>query len=153
MPQHLDHHDAEILLRLYELRREEKLRAARQWFFSGLRADSAEEVTKRYPPGSEEDAYARMVGSYWEMAASILNHGLINEELFFENTGELWAVWNKIEPLVAGMRERSKNPHQFENLERAGKKYEEWMEKRAPGALALRKAWFASMSAASAQKK
>ncbi|MGH9397629.1 MAG: DUF4760 domain-containing protein, partial [Terriglobia bacterium] len=129
------------------------LRAARAWFITGFQADSAEGVMKRYPQGSQEEVYSRMVGSYWEMAASILNHGLINEDLFFENTGELWAIWSKIEPLLTGMREMSKNPHQFENLERAGKKYEAWMEKRSPGALALRKARLAAIQATPAEKK
>ncbi|MDE3178627.1 MAG: hypothetical protein KGM47_03120 [Acidobacteriota bacterium] len=139
MPQHSDHHDAELLLRLYDLRREARLRAAREWFFAGFQADSAEDVTKRYPPGSQEDASYRMVGSYWEMAASIVTRGLINEDLFFENTGELWAVWTKLQPLLGGIRQSSKDPHRFENLEQVGKKYEAWMEKRAPGSLALRR--------------
>lgn len=153
MPQHLDHHDAELLLKLYDLRREEKLRAAREWFLGKFQADSADDLMKRYPPGSQENAYFRMVGSFWEMAASLLNHGLINEDLFFENTGELWACWNKMEPFVTAMRERSKNPHQFEHLERAAKKYEAWVENRAPGAIAVRKTMFAQMQAAAAQKK
>lgn len=153
MPQHLDHHDAELLLKLYELRREEKLRAAREWFLSKFQADSPDDLMKRYPFGSQEDAYCRMVGSYWEMAASLLNHGLINEDLFFENTGEMWACWNRLEPFIPAMRERFKNPHQFEHLERAAKKYEAWVENRAPGAIAHRKEMFAQMRAAAAQKR
>lgn len=153
MPQHLDHHDGELLLKLYDLRREEKLRAAREWFLGKLQADSVDDFVKRYPPGSQEEVYWRMVGSYWEMAASLLNHGLINEDLFFENTGELWACWNKIEPFIAALRERFKNPHQFGQIERAAKKYEAWMENRAPGAIAVRKAMFAQLQAAAAQKK
>lgn len=153
MAQHLDHHDAEILLRLYELRREEKLRTAREWFFTALPVNSMAEFAKLCPPGSRENAYSRMVGSYWDMAASILNHGLVNEDLFFENTGELWGVWTKIEPLIGAMRDASKNPLQYENLERAAKRYEAWMEKRAPGALAFRKTRLASVRDAAAQRK
>ena len=144
--QHLDHHDAELLLRLYELRREDKLRRARDWFIAEFRADGQEDLAKRYPPGTEESAFWRMVPSYWEMAASLLNHGLINEDLFFENNGELWAVWIKIEPIVAGIRERIKNPHAYGNLEAAAKKYEAWMEKRAPGALAFRRSFLEGLA-------
>lgn len=139
MPQHLDHHDAELLLHLYDLRREEKLRKAREWFFIEFQANTRENLIKQYPPGTQENAYYRMVVTYWEMAASMLNHGLINEDLFFENNSELWAIWSKIEPLLAEIRAASKNPHVYENLEIAGKKYDAWMEKRAPGALDARR--------------
>lgn len=93
-----------------------------------------------------------MVASYWEMAASMLNHGLINEDLFFENNGELWAVWMKIEPIVAEFRAETKNPRAYGNLEVAGKKYEAWMEKRAPGALEARRAMFAKLASGSGNK-
>ncbi len=134
-----DHHDAEILLRLYELRREEKLRAARDWFLREFQAETFDELMKRYPYGTQENAYFRMVTGYWEMVASLLNHGLIHEELLFENTGELWAVWEKIKKYVPASRQAFKNPKALENLERAAQKYEEWMNHRAPEALAARR--------------
>lgn len=149
MPQHLDHHDAELLLKLYDLRREEKLRQAREWFLGQFNPGSLEEMRKQCPLRSEENRYSRMVASYWEMAASLLNHGLINEDLFFENNGELWAVWMKIEPIVVAFRAEVKNPHAYGNLEIAGKKYEAWMEKRAPGALDARRAMFKQLAARS----
>jgi hypothetical protein len=52
------------------------------------------------------------------MAASIVNRGLIDEEFFFENTGEQWAVWGRIKAFVPEWRERGYNPHQYENLEK-----------------------------------
>jgi hypothetical protein len=137
MREHADHHDAKLLLRLYELRREERLRKARNWFFLEFQAEPPEELLKRYPLGSEENASYRMTVSYWEMAASLLNHGLIHEDLFFENTGELLGVWLRLKPAVAFFREQSKNPNAFKNLEIAAEKYEKWMEKQAPGALAV----------------
>ena len=84
-----DHHDAELLLRLYDLRREEKLRRARAWFVGEFQAQTLEEDQRKHPPGSEESAYTRMTLSYWDMAASIVNYGLIHEQFFFENCGEL----------------------------------------------------------------
>lgn len=139
MREHPDHHDAELLLRLYELRREEKIRTAREWFMQEFFPESMESATKQLPPGSKENTHYRMVVSYWEMAASLVNRGLISEELFFENTGELWAVWMKIGPLIPALRETFKDPHAYKNLETAARKYEEWMEKRSPGALASRR--------------
>ncbi len=76
-----------------------------------------------------------MVIGYWDMAASIVNHGLIKEEFFFENNMEFFAVWVKIKPFVAAVRQTRKNPHLWENLETLAGKFEKWMTKRAPKAL------------------
>lgn len=152
MPQHLDHHDAELLLKLYDLRREEKLRDARRWFFGKFNPGSLDEMRRQYPPDTQENAFYRMVASYWDMASSLLNHGLINEDLFFENNAELWGVWSKIEPLVAEFRNQAKNPHAYANLESAGKKYEAWMERRAPGALDVRRAFLKQLAAGSEKR-
>jgi hypothetical protein len=132
--EHPDHHDAELLLRLYDLRREERLREAREWFMREMKMESAADFAARVPRGSREHAYYLMVTSYWEMAASIVNRGLINEDLFFENTGELWIVWQKVKHLAPAARETFKYPH-WENLETVAEKYEKWMNKRAPEAL------------------
>jgi hypothetical protein len=127
------HDQANLLLRLYELRREPRMREAREWYFANFHPNSLEDQTKQAPPGSPGNASVRMVLSYWEMAASMVNRGLIDEEFFFENTGEQWAVWGRIRALVPAMRERSKNPHQFGNLEKHVNRLEAWREKRAPG--------------------
>lgn len=135
MREHADHHDAELMLRLYELRREEKLRKAREWLMREFKAKTPEEFDVQCPWGSEANAYFRMVTSYWEMAASIVNHGLIKPEFFFETQTEFFAVWEKLKPLVASRRQAFKNPHLWENLESLSADYEKWMAKRAPGAL------------------
>jgi hypothetical protein len=131
-----DDRDAELMLRLYELRREEKLRQARAWLTRDFQADSLDDLNKRFPAGSKENDYFRMAVSYWDMAGSIVNHGLINEELFFENNNEFWIVWRKVAHLVPERRTVFKNPFIWKNLETLATKYEKWMEKRAPGALA-----------------
>jgi hypothetical protein len=136
MKERTDHHDAELLLRLYDLRREEKLRQAREWFAREFRAESWEDSLERYPRGSQENAFFRMVTSYWEMAASIVNRGLIQEEFFFENTGEFWIVWQKIKHLAPAVRQAYQNPYYWKNLETACAKFEKWMAGRAPEALA-----------------
>jgi hypothetical protein len=131
-----DHHDAELILRLYELRREEKLRKARDWFAREFSAQNMEEFAQQCPPGSEMNAYYRMVVTYWEMAGSIVNHGLIKLDLFFETAGgELFAVYEKLKPILPEIRKNFKNPHIYENLESLGRDYEKWMTKRAPGAV------------------
>ncbi len=133
--EHPDNYDAELLLRLYDLRREAKLRQAREWFVREFQAKSIEEAAAQTPPGSEKDTFFRMTISYWEMAASIVNHGLIKEDLFFESSGEFWIIWDKVRILVPALREKFKNPMAWKNLETLAEKYEEWMAKRAPEAL------------------
>jgi len=136
----MDHFDADLLLRLYELRREEKLRRARQWMIEKFQADSVEELGRQLPPGSEENAFFRMALSYWDMAASLVNHGLLKEDLFFENTGEFWVIWEKVSHLAPALREARKNPLAWKSLETLARKYEQWMATRAPEALdSLRK--------------
>ncbi len=135
MREAVDHHDAELLLKLYDLRREEVLRRARQWFSQELRAKNLEEFNKACPPGSDANAWFRMVVTYWEMAANIVNHGLIQSEFFFESTSEFFMVWEKIKAVVPALRETRKNPHMWENLESLAAEYAKWMKKRAPGAL------------------
>ncbi len=135
MKENPDNFDAELLLRLYDLRREEKLRRARQWVAGKFHADSLEMFEQVAPRGSEEDAYIRMVWSYWDMAASLVNHGLIKEDLFFENTSEFWVIWEKVKPLVPLLRKARKNPLFLRNLETLSLRYEGWMAARAPEAL------------------
>ena len=114
----VNHEQVNLMLRLYDIRREPRLREAREWFVNNFRPTSAEDIMKLCPPGSQENAFMRMVLSYWEMVASIVNRGLIDEEFFFENTGEQWMVWEQVKPAAEAWRTMFKNPHTFRNLER-----------------------------------
>jgi len=144
---------ANLLLRLYELRRDPRLREAREWFISKFQASSLEEVMKNYPPMSKENTNIRMTMSYWDMAASIVNRGLIDEEFFFENTGEQWAVWEQIKNLMPAWRAAFKNPHLFENLEEHAKRLEAWREERSPGMTAAMRQLFERIRQAQTQAK
>jgi len=109
--------DANLLLRLYELRREEKLRQAREWFMKNFHAKTLEEFDKLCPLGSQENAYARMIWSYWDMAASFVTSGVLHQELFIQNSNELLFVWLRVSEVIARYRERMTNPHMAQNLE------------------------------------
>jgi hypothetical protein len=128
--------EVNLMLRLYELRREPKLRQARGWFTENFRPLTPEEMMQKYPQGSEENTYIRMVISYWEMVASIVNRGLINDELFFESNGEIWVVWDRMRTIVPTWRAAFKNPQLFSGIEETCKRLESWREKRAPGSTA-----------------
>jgi hypothetical protein len=126
--------DAELIMKLYEMRREERLRAARAWFMANVNVKSAAEVMEKFPAGSDNNAYFRMVVGYWEMAASFVVRGVLHEELFFENSTEMLAVWERSKGFIEDVRKLRNNPLFFLNLEKASKKQIEWMNKQAPGA-------------------
>lgn len=127
------HEQVNLMLKLYDMRREPVLREARSWFGANFRPASFAEMSKQAPMGSPESAYARMVISYWGMVASIVNRGLIDEEFFFENTGEQWMVWERMKPIIAEWRAAYGNPHLHENLQKHVEKLEAWRSKNAPG--------------------
>ena len=129
------HEQANLMLRLYELRREPRLRQAREWFIREFHANTPEEGQKLTPPGSEAHTSFRMVTSYWEMVAGIVNRGLVDEEFFFEQGAEQYLVWNRLRPLAPAVRQMFKNPHAWEHLEKHCKHLEAWWNKRSPGAL------------------
>ena len=145
----VSHDQVDLMLRLYEMRREPRLRQAREWF---MRNFFPETVADRASLKSDEDASLRMVTSYWEMVGSLLKRGMLDEELFFECNGEFWFVWDRLKPLAGEMRAASKDPHLWDNLEKMSVRYEHWRERRAPGSIAavrerIQKARAAAISA------
>lgn len=110
------HEDANLILKLYELRRESRMREARDWFASKFRPQSPQDVLEAITGPNSADL--RMVASYWEMAAAMVNHGTIDRDLFCESNGEQFMVFAKIQPFLADLRERFANPRMFANLER-----------------------------------
>ena len=124
-----NYEEADLILKLYDLRREALLRKARAWFMSHYEAHSWEDRMRKYPPESEEDRFARMVVSYWDMAVAFVNNGAIEEELFFSLSGEPYRVWTKIQPWLAQARVERRNPAMYCNLERFAANYEKWRDK------------------------
>ena len=128
---------AELILKLYDLRREETMRKARNWFFT-FNPTSADDYFKTMMD-PEVGGYLRMVTSYWDMAAAMVNHGAIDADLFNETAGEHMMVFAKIEPLLAELREKFENPDGFKHLEKVimdspngaekVKKTQEWMKR------------------------
>ena len=134
-----------LMLRLYEERREPRLREAREWFGANFHVKSVEDMMRICPPGSKENAFVRMVLTYWEMVASIVNRGLIEEDFFFENSGEQWAVWEQVKPIVATWRAMFSSPKFLGNLEEQCKRLEAWREKHNPGSNEAIRKMFAQM--------
>ncbi len=109
------HEDANLILRLYELRREPVMREARNWMITFFPESAQDIVNALLGPNS---AYYRMVTSYWEMAASFVINGAIDEKMFNEANGEHVVVFSKIQPYLAELREMFGNPNAFVNLEK-----------------------------------
>jgi hypothetical protein len=135
MPQTATPADAEVVMRLYELRREEKMRKARNWFFSNFKGiRSTEEFLNLAPFGSEENAYFRMVVSYWDMAAGFVNGGAVNQDLFFRSSNEMLFVWLRASAVIPELRKSRNNPLAYSDIEEAAKAMAEWLDRRSPGA-------------------
>lgn len=124
--------DANLILKLYDLRREPRLREARKWFGSAPQFQSREEWLKYAPSGSEENASYRMVVTYWEMVASLVASGVLNAELFFASNAEMLFVWEKIRILLPEVRASQKNPLLYRNLEQVATEYLEHMKAGSP---------------------
>lgn len=106
--------DAELILQLYDLRREAVMREARNWLFT-FNPTSAQDVIDILV--GEHSGHYRMVISYWDMAAALVNHGAIDEQLFNETNGEHIFVYAKIEPVIEEIRTMFGAPDFLRNLE------------------------------------
>jgi hypothetical protein len=134
MAQQSTYDDANLILRLYEIRREERMRKARAWFGKSYKARSMEEHLKLCPPGSDEDASFRMITSYWEMAASFVTSGVLNEDLFLQSGRELLFVWERIKDIVPAARQAYKSPNVHRHMETVANAFIASDNKHAPGA-------------------
>jgi hypothetical protein len=132
--------DVNLLLRLYDMRREDKLRAARTWFVTNFKPKNMEEMAKLAGPGSDGNANFRQAISYWEMVASFVTAGVLNEELLFQNTRELLVFWLRIKPVVKEVREVQKDPNAWKNLETVAEAFAKYMGPEAFEAFAARMA-------------
>jgi hypothetical protein len=118
MAEHATYEDAQLILRLFELRREEKMRKARDWFTSKFFPRTIDDFKVIQNPSAPENAYFRMVTSYWDMAASFIVQGVLNPELFVESGGEMLFVWAKLEEFIPQLRQ-GLSTHYLTNIEKA----------------------------------
>jgi hypothetical protein len=94
--------EASLILKLYELRREEVMRKARDWFFRDFHPQSMADFNNAM--FSEHSGHLRMVITYWDMAAALVNNGAISLEMYNDSNGEHIGVFSKIEPLLGEIR-------------------------------------------------
>jgi hypothetical protein len=139
------HEQAQLHLQVYDMRREARLRQARDWFFKNYFVENVDDAMRIAAPGTENGAFAGMVLSYWEQACALLNYGLLHEDLFFETSGEFFAIWERVKAIVPQARERFKMNGYLAHMEKAAQRYETWVEKRSPGHIAAMREFMKQM--------
>jgi hypothetical protein len=114
-------HDAEVILKLYDLRREAEMRKARNWFGGEFWPQSADDFVKVANAGTtQESVWLRQLSSYWGMAATLVLHGAVNEELFVQPSisGEMFFIFAKVYPYLKEIREKMNNPDLMAAIEK-----------------------------------
>ena len=111
-----DHHDADLVLKLYYLRREPVMRESRDAINQEFHPKSAEEAIAVLAPDHPLNRAYRQVSTYLEMVYGMAKHGIVNTDYLLENTGEGLLLFAKVEPYLAALREKS-HPRIFQNAE------------------------------------
>jgi hypothetical protein len=114
--------DAQLILQLYDLRREPEMRKARRWWMEEFFPQSADDFMKvAWAWGTQENAWLRQVSGYWNIVAAFVLQDVLNEDLFLQPgfSGELFVMYAKIHPFVKELREKLSDPEAFLNIEKA----------------------------------
>src|SRR5580698_8806211 len=113
--------DAQLIMQLYDLRREAEMRKARNWWVTGFWPESVDDFMKIVgATGTQENNWLRQVGGYWSMAAAFVLHGALSEELFIQPavSGEMFLIFAKVHPFLKELRDKMGDPHMFGNIEK-----------------------------------
>ena len=112
------YHDAELILKLYDLRREPVMRQARDFVATFAPTSIDELMAVTFAFGTKENAYVRQVLGYWEMVASLIVHGTLNAELAQDTLGEMYFVYARVQPFLKEIRQRLNSPEFLQNVEK-----------------------------------
>jgi hypothetical protein len=105
---------AQLILKLFELRRDPLLREARNWFLRDFHPDSVADISALTV---DQNRMYRMVTGYWNMAASFVTHGAIDRQMFLDGNGEIFATFAKIHPFLEELREINQLPDYLQHME------------------------------------
>jgi len=111
--------DAQVVMQLYDLRREAEMRKARSWWGGEFWPQNADDFLKVLNSSTQENAWLRQVSGYWDMAACLVLSGAVNEDLFLSAgvSGEMFFILAKIYPFLKELREKTNNPDLYKNVE------------------------------------
>ena len=121
MPKKPTASDAQLIMQLYDLRREAEMRKARSWWFNEFWPQGADDFMKvAFSMGTQENNWLRQVTGYWSMAASFVLQGVLNEELFIQPavSGEMFVLFAKVHPFLKELREKAGDPEMLANIEK-----------------------------------
>jgi hypothetical protein len=121
MPKKTSGRDAELIIRLYDLRREAEMRKAREWWANDFWPSSADDFLQvARAPGTQENRWLRQVAGYWGIAASFVLQGALDEDLFLVPgfSGEMFIMFAKIYPFIEELREKLDDPEAFLDIEK-----------------------------------
>ena len=111
-----DHHDAELVLRVYELRRDPVMRESRRSLLYDFWPQSGDDVAALVKPDHPLNAAYRQVTTYWEMVYAMVRHGIVHAEYFLETNGEGLFVFAKLAPYLERLR-AEQTPYVLRNAE------------------------------------
>ncbi len=131
---HPTYDDANLILRLYEMRRDERMRQARAWFTAKCKVKSYDELIKLAPGGSDDNASYRMVVSYWDLVGSFITAGVLNKVLFFQSGRELLLVFERLREPLPSIREAYKDPNYLKHLETVGMQFADYYQTQSTDA-------------------
>ncbi len=137
--------DAQLIMQLYDLRREAEMRKARNWVLGEFWPDSVDDIRRillAFP--SQENNWYRQVIGYWDMAASFVVRGVLNADLFFDNSGEMYFLYAKLKAFIKPLREEFHAPEFLANVEKIAEATQESRERiaRLEHRIAMRKRMF-----------
>lgn len=115
-PKSPDHHDAELVFRAYDLRRESVLRESRAALLQKFWPKSYEELAAVLKTDHPLNAAYRQVGTYWEMVYGVAKHGIVNADYFLESNGEGLFLFARVAPFLETLR-RETSPTVYQNAE------------------------------------
>jgi hypothetical protein len=122
--------DAQLILQLYDLRREAEMRKARSWWGGSFWPQNADDCVKVATAFSiPENAWLRQVAGYWEMAAALVLQGALNEDLFFDCSAEMWFTLSKLSPFLKDVRKKMDSPHLLARVEKLATKTKQGRER------------------------
>lgn len=121
MPKKVSTAEAELILHLYDLRREPEIRKARNWWAANFWPHNADDFLKvAYASGTQENNWLRQVPAYWGMACAFVIDGALSEDLFLRPTvsGEMFLMYGKVQPFIKDLREKLGDPEVFLDVEK-----------------------------------
>ena len=139
------HEQAQLHLQVYDMRREARLRQARDWFFKNYFVDSVDDAMRIAAPGTENGAFPAMVVSYWGAGLRVTQLRSAPRRPLLRDQWRVLRMWDRVKAIVPQTRERWVYEGYLAQMEKAAQRYETWIETRSPGHIAAMREFMKQM--------